>query len=206
MAHGPSCSAACGIFPDQGSNPCPLHWQADSQPLRHQERPRKESFDRPSLGSCTCPPFGWRPKRLYLIWMVKFEGYLYTQKWDDLFGIQIHTFLWGVHSLSHKLWWNGTPWICAIQLLWKADLQYLLLSFYVIWILLQGECILVLSVLTGARAACGSSPWQMPTLDNEPHTGKMAEPRNKEKKEPDGLYTLGPVMLEGTSIPSLFKI
>ena len=33
VAHGPSCSAACGIFPDQGSNPCPLHWQADSQPL-----------------------------------------------------------------------------------------------------------------------------------------------------------------------------
>ena len=25
-----SCSAACGIFPDQGSNPCPLHWQTDS--------------------------------------------------------------------------------------------------------------------------------------------------------------------------------
>ena len=36
VAHGPSCSAACGILPDQGSNPCPLHWQADSQPLRHQ--------------------------------------------------------------------------------------------------------------------------------------------------------------------------
>ena len=34
-----SCSAACGIFPDQGSNPCPLHWQADSQPLRHQGSP-----------------------------------------------------------------------------------------------------------------------------------------------------------------------
>ena len=40
MAHGPSCSAACGIFPDQGSNPCPLHWQADSQLLRHQESPK----------------------------------------------------------------------------------------------------------------------------------------------------------------------
>ena len=40
VAHGPSCSAACGIFPDQGSNPCPLHWQADSQPLRHQGSPR----------------------------------------------------------------------------------------------------------------------------------------------------------------------
>ena len=25
-----SCSAACEIFPDQGSSPCPLHWQADS--------------------------------------------------------------------------------------------------------------------------------------------------------------------------------
>ena len=39
VAHGPSCSAACGIFPDQGSNPCPLHWQAESQPLRHQGSP-----------------------------------------------------------------------------------------------------------------------------------------------------------------------
>ena len=36
VAHGPSCSAACGIFPDQGSNLCPLHWQANSQPLHHQ--------------------------------------------------------------------------------------------------------------------------------------------------------------------------
>ena len=26
-------------LPDQGSNPRPLHWQADSQPLRHQGSP-----------------------------------------------------------------------------------------------------------------------------------------------------------------------
>ena len=39
VVHGPSCSVACGIFPDQGSNPCPLHWQADSQPLHHQGSP-----------------------------------------------------------------------------------------------------------------------------------------------------------------------
>ena len=39
VAHGPSCSAACGILPDQGSNPCPLYWRADSQPLRHQGSP-----------------------------------------------------------------------------------------------------------------------------------------------------------------------
>ena len=30
VAHGLSCSTACRIFPDQGSNPCPLHWQAYS--------------------------------------------------------------------------------------------------------------------------------------------------------------------------------
>ena len=25
VAHRPSCPQACGIIPDQGSNPCPLH-------------------------------------------------------------------------------------------------------------------------------------------------------------------------------------
>ena len=45
VAHGPSCSAACGIFPDQGWNPCPLHWQAESQPLRHLGSPKKQIFD-----------------------------------------------------------------------------------------------------------------------------------------------------------------
>ena len=44
VAHGPSCSVACGIFPDRGSNPCPLHWQADSQPLRHQGSPSLDHF------------------------------------------------------------------------------------------------------------------------------------------------------------------
>ena len=30
VAHWLSCSAACGILPHQGSNPCSLHWQVDS--------------------------------------------------------------------------------------------------------------------------------------------------------------------------------
>ena len=30
VAQGFSCSVACGIVPDQGSNPCPQHWQVDS--------------------------------------------------------------------------------------------------------------------------------------------------------------------------------
>ena len=39
MAHRLSCSTACGIFLGQGSNPCSLHWQAYSQPLRRQGSP-----------------------------------------------------------------------------------------------------------------------------------------------------------------------
>ena len=34
-----SCPTACGLFPDQKLNPCPLHWQGDSYPLDHQESP-----------------------------------------------------------------------------------------------------------------------------------------------------------------------
>ena len=33
------CPLARGIFPDQGLNPCLLHWQADSLPLSHQGSP-----------------------------------------------------------------------------------------------------------------------------------------------------------------------
>ena len=44
VAHGPSYSVACGTFPDQGSNPCALHWQADSQPLHHQGSPQIKAF------------------------------------------------------------------------------------------------------------------------------------------------------------------
>ena len=54
VAHGPSCSAACGIFPDQGSNPCPLHWQADSQPLRHQGSPMTDFYNISGLNHWIC--------------------------------------------------------------------------------------------------------------------------------------------------------
>ena len=39
VARGLSCSAACGIFPDQGFNPCPLRWQVDSLLLEHLGNP-----------------------------------------------------------------------------------------------------------------------------------------------------------------------
>ena len=39
VVHRLCCSTACGIFLDLGSNPCPLHWQADSNTLYHQGCP-----------------------------------------------------------------------------------------------------------------------------------------------------------------------
>ena len=39
VAHRLSCSLACGIFPDQGSNPCPLCWEVGSYPLSHKGSP-----------------------------------------------------------------------------------------------------------------------------------------------------------------------
>ena len=39
VAHGLSCSAACGILPDKGLNLRLLHWQADSLPLSHRGSP-----------------------------------------------------------------------------------------------------------------------------------------------------------------------
>ena len=38
------CSLLQGIFPIQGTNPHPLHWQVDSLPLSHQDSPLKNSY------------------------------------------------------------------------------------------------------------------------------------------------------------------
>ena len=56
VAHGLSCSQACGVFLQQGSGICLLHYQADSLPLSHQGRLIKAFF---SLGHlllqrCNC--------------------------------------------------------------------------------------------------------------------------------------------------------
>ena len=49
VAHGLSCFAACGIFLEQGLNPCLLHWPVDSLLLSHQGSPNrafvKQNFD-----------------------------------------------------------------------------------------------------------------------------------------------------------------
>ena len=48
-AHALSYPAARGILPDQGSNLCLLHWQADSYPLSHHGSPSSKFFS-PSWG------------------------------------------------------------------------------------------------------------------------------------------------------------
>ena len=39
VTRGLGCSEACGIFLDQGSSPCPLRWQVDSNPVDHRGIP-----------------------------------------------------------------------------------------------------------------------------------------------------------------------
>ena len=69
VAHGPSCSTSCGILPDQGSNPCPLHWQADSQPLRHQGGPGM-SFNYQLSPSCLMYHLKLLFPYLFSFWMM----------------------------------------------------------------------------------------------------------------------------------------
>ena len=97
VAHGPSCSAACGIFPDQGSNPCPLHWQADSQPLRHQGSP---------WGSFV----KFVPKYFILFWC--------HCKWNCFLNFILGLYIASV--LKYKLifvYWSCILWLCWICLI-----------------------------------------------------------------------------------------
>ena len=54
MARGLSCSAVGGVLPDQGSNLCILHWQADSLPPSH--------WGSPKTGFLNWAKFPWDPK------------------------------------------------------------------------------------------------------------------------------------------------
>ena len=90
VAHGPSCSMACGIFPDQGSNPCPLYWQADSQPLRHQGSPirqynflKKYWIRKVFVEFCGCPIAKGTQFMTESIWLciLKVSYYIWFSGW-----------------------------------------------------------------------------------------------------------------------------
>ena len=85
-AHRFSYSEARGIFLDQGSNWCPLHWQADSQPLNHQGSPQQQSLKiKLLLYFLLCVHFFFHKKRflyilntltgiLFLMWTKKVQN------------------------------------------------------------------------------------------------------------------------------------
>ena len=90
--HGLSYSVEYGIFPDQESNLCLLHWQLDSKPLDHQGSPKLHflnsisiveveliEFSRYLLGRY-CPPFAHSslqgPGAHYNPWLWKRQGLL----------------------------------------------------------------------------------------------------------------------------------
>ena len=59
----------CGLFPDQGLNPCPLHWQADSQPLRHQF-----GLNYSDLLVILCIPFGLKLHNSRKLWPSRYTS------------------------------------------------------------------------------------------------------------------------------------
>lgn len=101
-------------------------------------------------------------------------------------------FLGGVHSLFHTM----VKWYPLDLCNWAAvERTFTLLTFehlrYLNFAIRRRySC----ALFAEARAACGSSPWQTPILENETHTGKMVETRNEKKEELDEPYALGPVM------------
>ena len=65
---GLSCLDACGIFLDQGLNPCPLYWQVDSYPPDHGGSPTHPYFETHTKSGLTfCIriefQFGWNWRR-----------------------------------------------------------------------------------------------------------------------------------------------
>ena len=91
MAHGLNCSAACGIFLDRGLNPCPLHWQVDSQPLRHQGSPTvlKRSGERGH--SCLVPDLSgkaWHFSPLNIMLAIGFfVDFISLRKFPSIFSL-----------------------------------------------------------------------------------------------------------------------
>ena len=64
--HGLRCSMASGIFPNQGLNPCLLHWQTDPLLLRHQGSPSSKDLKRKGT---LCCGIGWRVV-IFLYWQL----------------------------------------------------------------------------------------------------------------------------------------
>ena len=74
-AHGFSCPAVCGIFPDPGSHPCQLRWQMNSYPLYYRVSSRSIFRDKISRG--------WVPWELWV------SGHLHL--WNPTWTLHFRT-------------------------------------------------------------------------------------------------------------------
>ena len=97
VAQGLSCPEACGISPDQGSNPWPLHWQADSQPLDQQRSP-----DLSVLNFCVCLVFHCTGSLLLLGRLSRCEAQGLLWWWCSGFSLR-WLLLWSTGSRARRL-------------------------------------------------------------------------------------------------------
>ena len=114
VAHGPSCPVACGIFPDQGSNPCPVHWQADSQPLHHQGSPIINILT--TVESAVITSFSF-----LIFWWYVFSHF----SWSVLFGVWQFCDLFKDSSFAFV-----NTLYCLFSILLISALSLLFLYFY----------------------------------------------------------------------------
>ena len=84
---GLSCSVVSGIFPDQGLNLGSLHWQADSEPLDHQENPTPSAFN-----SCVILGNSWISQNLSFI--ISIMGNISTQ---------LIKLCWEIHKMNKQV-------------------------------------------------------------------------------------------------------
>ena len=109
VAHGLSCSLACGIFLDQGSNLCLLHWQADSLPPSHHI-----SVLICHISSAWCHMWH-RTMELAssnLYWLVSwygFIGFCLFFFFPRVLGPALFLCSWWLGSFWGEVWWTRCP-------------------------------------------------------------------------------------------------
>ena len=108
MAQGLCFSSACGVFPDQGSNPCLLHWWVDSYPPSHQgsaDANCLESIDPGSQTEGTHLTPGLQPWEIFLLFFWQIKWFLWWAQKPEPLGQELS--LTPPALLSSRWCWNS---------------------------------------------------------------------------------------------------